>query len=337
MPDFVVYILYAVTVGVVVFLSMKLGKYVDIIDAKSNISGAFIGAVMLAAVTSLPELFTSLSAVWIVGESSFVIGNILGSNLINLAFMGAIMLAFTKKFKFAKFSKSYYASLFVGMGMYALVALGLFLGQYLRIGWFTAVSPLILVLYVLFLKKLPKSAESEGEKVEDDMTLRTAVIRFIICAVLLIGTSIAMTYLTDIVAELLKLGKTFAGALFLGIATSLPELISSITLCARGNFNASAGNFIGSNVFNFTILFVADMFSFGKAANVYVLNPESVCLLIFGEIAVIAAFCMLCIKNRTKSNGVGTLIGAQVCNAVPPVLYVLFLLLTTGVIGGFLI
>ncbi|MCH5161617.1 MAG: cation transporter, partial [Clostridiales bacterium] len=60
MPDFLVYILYVLTVAVVVVLSIKLGKYVDIIDAKSNISGAFIGGVMLAAVTSLPELFTSL-------------------------------------------------------------------------------------------------------------------------------------------------------------------------------------------------------------------------------------------------------------------------------------
>lgn len=336
MPDFVVYILYALAVGVVVFLSMKLGKYVDIIDAKSNISGAFIGGVMLAAVTSLPELFTSLSAVWVVGESSFVIGNILGSNLINLAFMGAIMLAFTKRYKFAKFSKSYYVSLLVGMSMYALVAVGLFLGEYLRIGWFTAVSPFIFVLYVLFLKRINTSSDSkEGGKQEDDMALRTAVIRFAICAVVLIGASVTLTYLTDIVADNLQLGETFAGALFLGIATSLPELISSITLCSRGNFNASAGNFIGSNVFNFTILFVADIFSFGGAANVYVLNPESIYLLVFGEIAMIATLVMIYLKNRTTPKKLGGVIGAQVCNAVPPVLYVLFLLLTTGVMVGF--
>ncbi len=332
MPDYAVYILYALTVGVVVFLSMKLGKYVDVIDAKSNISGAFIGGVMLAAVTSLPELFTSLSAVWIVGESSFVIGNILGSNLINLAFMGVIMLAFTKGFKKSKFSKFYYVSIFVGMGMYLLVALGLFLGDYLRIGWFTAVSPFILVLYVLFIKRMPKTAEADGEEKQEDMTLRTAIIRFAICAVVLIGASVAMTYLTDIVADNLQLGKTFAGALFLGVATSLPELISSVTLCARGNFNASAGNFIGSNIFNFTILFLADIFSFGGAANVYAFNPESIYLLIFGEIAMLTTLAMLFIKNRAKPKKLGAIVGAQACNAVPPILYVLFLLLSTGVI-----
>ena len=76
-PQAIVYIGYIAMVVVIVALSIKLGKYVDIIDAKSNISGAFIGGVMLAAVTSLPELFTSLSAVWIVRENSMIIGNIL--------------------------------------------------------------------------------------------------------------------------------------------------------------------------------------------------------------------------------------------------------------------
>lgn len=332
MPDFAVFILYVATVAVVVILSIKLGKYVDIIDAKSNISGAFIGGVMLAAVTSLPELFTSLSAVWIVGESSLVTGNILGSNLINLAFMGAIMIGFTKGFRKAKFSKFYYTSILVGLAMYLLVALGMYLGNYLRLGWYTVVSPLIFVLYVLYVKRMPKSSESEGESKEEAMTLKTAVIRFAICAVILIGASVALTYLTDMVADLLSLGKTFAGALFLGIATSLPELISSITLCSRGNFNASVGNFIGSNVFNFTILFVADILSFNGASNVYVVNAESTYLLILGELAMLAALGMLIVKNRSKNTGVAPLIGAQALNAVPPVLYILFLLLTTGII-----
>ena len=141
-----------------------------------------------------------------------------------------------------------------------------------------------------------------------------------------------MTYLTDIVADKLQLGKTFAGALLLGVATSLPELISSITLCYRGNFDAAAGNIIGSNVFNFTILFVADVFSFMPGgSNVYLLNNESMWLLIFGAISAVTPLCMFLLKNKTK-NSTGALLGAQTLNAVPPVLYVLFLLLTTGVI-----
>lgn len=333
MPDYLIYIGYVAMVAVVVVLSMKLGKYVDIIDAKSNISGAFIGGVMLAAVTSLPELFTSLSAVWMVRESSLVIGNILGSDLINLAFFGFIMLIFFRGFKKAKFSPFYYIALCVALGMYALIALGLFLGEYMRIAWYSAVSLAIPVLYILFLRKMPKTSEKDDGESDESLTLKQAIIRFAICAVILIGASICMTYLTDAVADKLELGKTFAGALFLGVATSLPELISSMTLCKRGNFNAAAGNIIGSNIFNFTILFVADILSFMPGCtDVYILNPDSEYLLILGAAATVVTLLMMAVKNMKKKPRTA-LLGAQALNCVPPILYVLYLLLTTAVIA----
>ncbi len=331
MPDTLVYIGYAVTVIVVVALSFKLGKYVDIIDAKSKISGAFIGGVMLAAVTSLPELFTSLSSVWIVRESSLVIGNILGSDLINLAFFGVILLVFTRGMRKAKFSRYYITSLLVGLLLYGFVAVGMFLDDYMRLGWYSVTSPIILAAYIMLVYKMPKTAEEEVGA-DEGMPLKTAVIRFSICAVVLIGVSILMTYLTDIVADKLDLGKTFAGALFLGVATSLPELISSVTLCYRGNFNAAAGNIIGSNMFNLAILTVADMLSFGSASHVYVLNAESFWLLVFGFAATISTLAVQLIKRRKQFIGIGATVGVQALNALPPILYLLFLLLTTGVI-----
>ena len=45
---------YIVLAALVVVLSVKLADYVDLIDKKTDISGAFIGGVVLAAVTSLP-------------------------------------------------------------------------------------------------------------------------------------------------------------------------------------------------------------------------------------------------------------------------------------------
>ncbi|MDE7164855.1 MAG: cation transporter [Clostridiales bacterium] len=331
--DWLIYIGYIAMVAIIVALSIKLGKYVDIMDAKSNISGAFIGGVMLAAVTSLPELFTSLSAVWIVKQNSMIIGNILGSDLINLAFFGVILLIFGRGLKKASFSKFYYVALSVACGMYALVAIGLYFAEYMQFTWFSVVSPAILVLYILFVSKMPKTSEADDDKSDDGLTLKQAVIRFVICAVVLIGASIAMTYLTDMVAELLKLGKTFAGALFLGIATSLPELISSVTLCYRGNYNAAAGNIIGSNVFNFAILFVADVFSFvPNSSGIYILNTDSKWLLILGVIATVTTLGMLLLKNRCNKKYV--MLGVQAVNAVPPVLYVIYLLISTGIIMG---
>lgn len=330
--DWLVYIGYIAMVAIIVGLSIKLGKYVDIIDAKSNISGAFIGGVMLAAVTSLPELFTSLSAVWIVKENSMIIGNILGSDLINLAFFGVILLIFGRGLKKAEFNKFYYVALSVAAGMYGLVAIGLYFADYMQFTWFSVVSPAILVLYVLFVSKMPKTSEADEDGKDEGLSLKQAVIRFVICAVVLIGASIAMTYLTDMVADKLNLGKTFAGALFLGVATSLPELISSVTLCYRGNYNAAAGNIIGSNVFNFAILFVADVFSFvPNSSGIYILNNDSKWLLIFGVIATVTTLLMLFVKNRFHGKKY-TLLGVQSLNIVPPVMYLIYLLITTGII-----
>ena len=80
---------FFVLAAAIVFLSVKLSEYVDLLDKSTKVSGAFIGGVLLAAVTSLPELFTSLSAVLFIGENNLVTGNILGSNLFNLAALGA--------------------------------------------------------------------------------------------------------------------------------------------------------------------------------------------------------------------------------------------------------
>ena len=330
--DWLVYIGYVAMVAIIVFLSMKLGKYVDVIDAKSNISGAFIGGVMLAAVTSLPELFTSLSAVWIVHENSMIIGNILGSDLINLAFFGMILLIFGRGLKNKKFSKFYFVALLVLLGMYALTEVGLAFSEYIQIGWYNLVSPVILALYVVYVLKMPKESEKSDDDGDDKITLKQAVVRFIICAVVLIGASIAMTYLTDIVAEKLNLGKTFAGALFLGGATSLPELISSFELCRRGNYNAATGNIIGSNIFNFTILFVADVFSFMPGASgIYLYNVDSTWLLILGAIATVVTAAMMAVNNAKKELPIKR-VGVYALNVVPPVLYVIYLLISTGII-----
>ena len=98
MPLAVLIIIYVVLAGGLVFLSDKLGNYIDLLDKKTKISGAFLGGVLLAAVTSLPELFTSISATLFVHEKDLVIGNVLGSNLFNLSVLGFCLLVFFKLF-----------------------------------------------------------------------------------------------------------------------------------------------------------------------------------------------------------------------------------------------
>jgi len=118
-------------------------------------------------------------------------------------------------------------------------------------------------------------------------------------AILLVTASILVTFVTDELAAKLNLGATVAGALFLGIATSLPELTSSITLAKKGNFNATVGNIMGSGMFNFTILGLADLLH--RGGSIYA-SEGSKMLVLFGTIATILVTGTLLLKGKNKDN-----------------------------------
>ena len=69
---------------------------------KEKIDGSLIGLILLAGITSLPELVVSISSVKNLPTNigcNFAIGNIFGSNLFNLVIMGICIVMFSVKFK----------------------------------------------------------------------------------------------------------------------------------------------------------------------------------------------------------------------------------------------
>ena len=98
-------LIYAVLASLVVFLSIKLSNYVDLLDKKTKVSGALLGGILLAGVTSLPELFTSLTGTLIVGDNKLVLGNIMGSDFFDIVIFGVVYFLFFKKFTQGKVGK----------------------------------------------------------------------------------------------------------------------------------------------------------------------------------------------------------------------------------------
>lgn len=302
----IVLLLYFISGAALVFFSMKCAEYVDLLDKKTNLSGAFIGGVILAAITSLPELITSISAVTVVNKPELIIGNVLGSNVFNLVIFGATTALSVKAFANAKVGKSHLATIICTI-VADLLMLGTFIigANNTRIPYIqiNAASLIILVIYFISLKFLANDDNENDEEDNSSLTLKQIITRFIIMAVGLVAMSFAVTYFTDIIDEKLKLGASFAGALFLGVVTSLPELSSSITLVRKRNFNAMIGNVVGSNMFNFTIFSVADFIA-GKTP-IYSLNPDKATLnmLYFGIIStVLVATSILLQRQFKKSN-----------------------------------
>ncbi len=291
--------IYAALAVCVVFFSIKLANYVDLIDKKTDLSGAFIGGVILAAVTSLPELFTSISAVLFVKQPDLVMGNILGSNLFNMCIFGGAALIAAKSLCRSTIGSSHFKTTVITFIMFSIMLLPVVFKKDYTVAGISVYSIILLVLYACSIKFMAgDSAESEGED-NSDLTLKQIIIRFVIMAVLLVVASIFITIAADHLSEEFNLGKTVGGALFLGVATSLPELTSSIALIRKGNFNACAGNVMGSGVFNFCIISVADILY--RGGSVYISKDKSSSYLnIFGLVATAAVGAILLMKIRKK-------------------------------------
>ena len=308
---------YFLVAAVVVFLSIKLSDFVDLLDKKTKISGAFLGGILLAAVTSLPELFTSLTATLLLSNNKLVVGNILGSDIFNITLFVIIYIFFFKKLTESKVSKAHlWSMLFIGL-MYASITLAAFVFNFNKIlwGWFNPVSILIVVIYVFSIIKTPKIEEAEEKTTDSKLTVKQIIFWFVICSILLIGASIGITYLTDWVVNNFNMGATFGGALFLGVATSLPEMTATITLSRKKNFDAAYGNILGSCVFNFIILALADLLSF-KAGPLYNFDESSFFLLILGSASIVIFLVSLLIQFSKKFKYTKSLKVIYICFAV---------------------
>lgn len=312
-----IYIQYLFLASCVVILSLFLSKYVDALDKKTNLSGAFIGGVLLAAVTSLPEFITSLTAIFGLNQPNLVQGNVFGSNVFNLTILGACILLFPKKFKEGYLSKNHLLTSIFTIILFVICLLGMIFNKSLNLGFLNVsyASIAILVIYIINLTKMnSESSESSEEEDTVDLTVKQITLRFILCSVLLVIFSMMLTTVTDRLNTKLNLGATVGGAIFLGIATSLPELTSSFNLVRLGNFNASFGNVIGSNLFNFTILAIADIFY--SKGNIFSPDKQANNLIVWGIAGTILVIGTLYTKKNTKLSmllGVG-IIGCYVAS-----------------------
>lgn len=292
--------------AVVVILSIKASNYIDLLDKNTELSGAFLGGIMLSAVTSLPELFTSISATVLLNRPGLCMGNILGSDLFNLVAISVIILFYFKGFSKGRVSKSYRHVSFLVFLIYIFIGLNFMDVLNLRILNLSITSVLILLVYILGAKYLAVANDVDADEdaldyhasMSTKLSIRQIGFRFFLASIGIIAFSIMLTYLTDQISVKLSLGQGLAGALFLGIATSLPELASTITLFKMRNYNIAVGNIVGSNLFNFIILAVADVLSLGSG--VYALpDDKTIALLIFGLVATPLFWIMLRFKNRT--------------------------------------
>lgn len=292
-----IYLAYLIVAAGVVWFSVKASNYVDLLDKKTSLSGAFIGGIMLSAVTSLPELFTSISATVLIQEPGLCLGNILGSDLFNMAMLSFFLLLFTRTFAKATLSASHrVVTIFVFL-CYVLLLLDWLDILNINILSVSLTSICIVILYILSVRYLSAEDNSEDDKADNSpLTVKQVAVRFVAVSIGIVALSILITYITDDISIKLELGQGMAGALFLGIATSLPEAASTVTLLRMGNVDIAFGNIVGSNIFNFIIMAIVDILYRGSVYDFS--DPQTIVLMLCGAAALPVMWLMMKFRNK---------------------------------------
>ena len=304
---------YVLLAFVVIFATSKLSYYVDELDKKTHISGALIGGVLLATITSMPEFITSITSVSI-GEPGLAFGNVFGSNIFNVVILAVADLIFLKHMFFNKVKTQRKTNAFVIL-MYIVFMIPLMLSGITGLDYgsftlnilltFNVISLIIVIIYIFSIRAM-NNDETEQSEEESKLSYKQIALWFIFWATLVVLSSYFVTIVVDRLEAELNIGASFAGAIFLGVATSLPELTAVMTLMKLKNHEAALGNNVGSNVFNIMIISVVDIFTIKEDIfNELVENPvtrENVSyLLILGLInSIILMLALVRKKSMSK-------------------------------------
>ena len=101
-----VWIEFILSAAVITFAAMQLAKYGDVIGLRTGLGGMFVGTLLLAAATSLPELITTISAIQS-GVPNLAAGNLFGSNMFNMFLIAVLDMVHTSRRRSSKESSNH--------------------------------------------------------------------------------------------------------------------------------------------------------------------------------------------------------------------------------------
>jgi cation:H+ antiporter len=263
MPWFI----FLISSAIIVFAAIQLAKSGDVIAIRTGLGGMFIGLVLLAAATSLPELLTSFVAIR-EGYPNLAAGNLLGSNMMNMFLLVVLDLIFYRQriLRSSLFRHALSGSLAVLMS--GVVIFTMLANLDLKVGWVGAESILIVLVYLgsiwliqTDLSLSRKEAQEEKANIPvDTPPLWKAISLFIIATGLLILATPYLVTSSEEIARITGLGTTFIGTTLVAFVTSLPELVTTVAAARMGATDMAIGNLFGSNMFNLFILGISDLF-----------------------------------------------------------------------------
>jgi cation:H+ antiporter len=231
----------------------------DVIAVRTGLGRFLFGTVLLAAGTSLPELISAFTSVSL-GLPNLAAGNLLGSSLVDIFFLGVLDL-FTRRTRLLH-QVAITHSLTASLGALMVAAVGFFI--LVPLGW--QVGPLdleglaLVALFVGGLRVIQLRARigAYERRVEAEATPRlslwVAILGFAGAAALLLLATPVLVGSANAIAIETGLGAGFIGVTLLALTTNIPDLVSSIAAVRIDAYDLAVGNLFGTTVFDMFVM-----------------------------------------------------------------------------------
>lgn len=258
-------LLFLLSGTAVVVAGARLARDGDRLAERTGLGAGWVGAILVAAATSLPEIATDVAAVRH-GNSALAIGDLFGSSMANMLIL-AVADLFTRNTRImATISAAQATTGVLAVGLTAIAAAGVVAGQDIvlfGIGW----APLALGAgYILGVRLIHTTrdrtpdAQAAASRVPGEAGgLRAPVIGFAISAAVILVAAPYLASSADQLARQWGIASGFFGLVFVAAATALPEVAVVGAAIKAGAYTLAVGNLFGSNCFNMTILIVLDV------------------------------------------------------------------------------
>lgn len=241
--DLLIYIgIFIVSLATLLKASNWFVDSAESIGLSMGISPFIIGVTIVAFGTSLPELATSIASVF-AGESEIVVGNVIGSNITNIALVLGLTAVVVKNIEIEN------DLWLIDMTfLWASAFLLWFVLQDLSLSVFECI--LLLMGLALFLIYSFKSNTVAAEVESRPKAEKKHYLLLLIGGVLVYFGADFTIYAITGISTILQIPSKLIALSAVAIGTSLPEVVVSLSAARRGKASIAIGNVLGSNVFN---------------------------------------------------------------------------------------
>ena len=247
----------------------RLSRYGDVIAHKTGMGGTWVGLILLAAVTSLPELITGVSSVTLADTPDIAVGNILGSCIANLTQIAVLDFLIRGASVYSRVSRGHILSAGFSIILIGIIGFSLLIGANgwsISLGHIGIYSPVIVVLYFVAVRSVFRYEKAQqGNPAEEEdpypgFLLRKAVVLYVLASLVVVAAGVWLPFVGVNLAHVMGWRQSFVGTLFVSLITTIPEATVTISCWRLGAFDMAISNLLGSNLFDITILAVDDLF-----------------------------------------------------------------------------